>query len=107
MDMNALDHMRADAAACNRRLAGLAAEPHQRRMAGAAIVDRVAARHGLTLADLLGQSRIWRIARARQAAYAAIRIELGWSLPRIGRLFGGRDHTTILKGIRAHERRQA
>lgn len=29
------------------------------------------------------------------------------SYPEIGRLFGGRDHTTALHGIRKHERRRA
>lgn len=30
-----------------------------------------------------------------------------YSLPQIGAFFGGRDHTTVIHGIRAHEKRMA
>lgn len=57
--------------------------------------------NGLTFADLCGDSRLRRIARPRQIAMYAIR-ELcpHMSLPAIARMLGGRDHTTVLHGVR-------
>jgi len=36
---------------------------------------------------------------ARFAMYKTLR-ERGWSYPRIGKLFGGKDHSTIIHGVR-------
>lgn len=35
----------------------------------------------------------------------ALKQEGRWSLPQIGRLLGNRDHTTIIHGVRQHEKR--
>jgi chromosomal replication initiation ATPase DnaA len=70
------------------------------------ILEEIANKHAITVADLKGPSRERHIAWPRQEAMKAVKDRLGWSLPRIARLLGGRDHTTILKGIRAHEERQ-
>lgn len=67
----------------------------------------VAMKHGLSLADLIGPSRRRKVARPRQEAFAAVQEKHGYSLPKIGRLFGGRDHTTVLHGIREHAKRVA
>lgn len=74
-----------------------------------AIVDRIAERHGFTVEDLTGDSRKALVTFARQEAYATIRefrrpssLACSYSLPTIGLWFGGRDHTTVLAGIRAH-----
>jgi len=45
-----------------------------------------------------GPSRSRSIARPRQIAMYLLREETGASLPRIGAMLGGRDHTTILYG---------
>lgn len=69
------------------------------------IAAAVAERHGVSESDLLGTRR-WRFcAWPRQEAYWAAHQITGKSLPSIGRGFGGRDHTTILHGIRAVEAR--
>lgn len=69
-----------------------------------AIARAVAARHRMTLDEMMSASRVRRLARARQEAmYLMVKAER-WSLPRIG-MFFGKDHTTILHGARAHERR--
>lgn len=53
-------------------------------------------------------TRIDRYVKARQRAFYALRnCGAGYSLPTIGRWFGGRDHTTVLHGVRAHEARLA
>jgi chromosomal replication initiator protein len=60
---------------------------------------------GLTSADLLSTSRARNLAWPRQLAMYLARELTGESLPSIGRLFGGRDHTTVLYACRrAHER---
>ena len=69
------------------------------------IVDAAALAHGVCVADLMGDRFIRKFAHARQDAYWRVRERLGWSYPHIGRFFGGRDHTTILHGILAHQAR--
>ncbi len=60
----------------------------------------VALAHGLKVSHLRGQSRIARIAIARHEAMWLIREATELSFPDIGRLFGGRDHTTVLAACR-------
>lgn len=68
-------------------------------------IARIAEKHGLTPDHLIGLSRLAPIVRARQEAMHEIH-QLGrFSLTAIGLYLGGRDHTTIIHGIRAHERR--
>lgn len=50
--------------------------------------------------DLCSQRRTHNIVRPRQIAMYLIKMLTGASLPSIGRLLGGRDHTTCLSGIR-------
>lgn len=68
-------------------------------------VEVLARRHGLTKEDLIGHDRSRRYAWPRQEAMAMLRDRWGLSLPRIGQILGGRDHTTILYGIRRHKER--
>lgn len=70
-----------------------------------AIVAEVAAKTGVTVEQLKSDDRHKHIARPRQAAYYALYETGRYSLPTIGEYFGGRDHTTVLYGIRAHEAR--
>ena len=70
------------------------------------IIAEVAEVYGLKPNQLTGKNRTKLIVHARQAAQWTIRDELGISLPAIGRFFD-QDHTTVLHGIRAHERRMA
>ena len=62
------------------------------------IIDEVAIHFGVEIPALQGRSRSKVIARPRQVAMYLIREETGESLPRIGAMLGGRDHTTILYG---------
>ena len=64
------------------------------------ITGRVALRLGVRQADLLGPSRKQEHVFARQAAMYLCRNGLGLSYPELGRLFGGRDHATVIHGIR-------
>lgn len=63
----------------------------------------VASKHGMTLNDLDSACRYHRIVLARQEAmYLIARNCPSISFPRMGRLFGGRDHTTCLHGVLKH-----
>ena len=55
---------------------------------------------GVAERDIVRAGRRARIARIRQIAYYLCRTHTTRSLHAIGRTFGGRDHTTILHGVR-------
>lgn len=78
------------------------AGPSLRRVIGA-----TARRHGLTAADLVGPSRCRQVSLARGMAMYLARRLTPKSLQSIGAAFGGRDHTTVLHGIRVTEGRRA
>ena len=60
-----------------------------------------AAKHfGLSLSDLRSASRRRTVVDARNITAHLARTHLGQSLQQIGQYLGGRDHTTILHGIR-------
>ncbi len=61
---------------------------------------RIVAEHfQLTAADLCGRKRTKLVAGARQIAMYFLREEHALSLPAIGTLLGGRDHSTVRYGI--------
>jgi chromosomal replication initiator protein len=67
------------------------------------IQQRVAERFGVSRAELVGTSRAATPLRARQVAIFLTRELTDLSLPQIGRLYGGRDHTTVLNSLRRVE----
>lgn len=60
------------------------------------IITATAAYFKLTVDDLYGSSRSQQIATARQIAMYLCRERTNLSLPKIGQLFGNRDHTTVM-----------
>ncbi|MFL0410299.1 chromosomal replication initiator protein DnaA [Microbacterium paludicola] len=60
------------------------------------IITATAAYFKLTVDDLYGSSRSQAVAQARQIAMYLCRERTSLSLPKIGQLFGGRDHTTVM-----------
>ncbi len=60
------------------------------------IQDAVAERFGLSLDQLCGDKRSQNIVYPRQVAMYLSRELTDSSLPKIGREFGGRDHTTVI-----------
>lgn len=64
------------------------------------IVAKVAEKTQLKQADILGPSRKHDFVMARMAAMYLCRIRLGLSYPEIGRLFGGRDHASVIYAIK-------
>jgi len=72
--------------------------PRKRELGPEEIIDRVAQHFGLDTNQVKGRSRKRDIARPRQVAMYLIREETDASLPQIGDLLDGRDHSTILYG---------
>jgi chromosomal replication initiator protein len=81
--------------------------PRTTRSAAATSVEeiqqQVAERFGISRAELIGSSRAATPLRARQVAIYLTREMTDLSLPQIGRLYGGRDHSTILNSVRRLE----
>jgi len=69
------------------------------------IQDRVSRSFGISRAELVGSTRAATPLRARQVAIYLTRELTDLSLPQIGRLYGGRDHSTVLNSIRRIEAR--
>ena len=67
------------------------------------ILDETAKYFSLSSADLMSKSRSRPLTQARHIAMYLTRECTGLSLLKIGEIFGGRDHTTVLHGIRKVE----
>ena len=63
------------------------------------ITDRVASAYGVTTQELLSHQRARILVQARNHLYFLLR-EQGLSYPQIGRMLGGRDHSTVIHGVR-------
>lgn len=50
--------------------------------------------------DVVGPSRLADVCRTRFAIWRVMYDDYGMSMPWIGKLFGNRDHTTVLHGVR-------
>ncbi len=74
-----------------------------RRVTVEEIQRKVAEHYSIRLSDLIGPKRLRTIARPRQVAMYLAKQMTTRSLPDIGRRFGGRDHTTIMHGVRKVE----
>lgn len=83
--------------------AGMEGRPRSGRTTLRIINDEVAEEYGLNSADLLTKGRKCdEISHARFAAFYRAH-KAGFSLGMIGNFYCGRDHTTVLHGIRRHE----
>ncbi|MDT1061537.1 chromosomal replication initiator protein DnaA [Paracoccus sp. CPCC 101403] len=67
------------------------------------IQRKVAEHYNIRLSDMIGPKRVRTVARPRQIAMYLSKQMTSRSLPEIGRRFGGRDHTTIMHGVRKIE----
>lgn len=69
------------------------------------LAECAARRLGVSIAEFIGPARVMPMAAVRQACFALLRRHDGRSLAQIGQWFGGRDHTTVMHGIKAHQQR--
>ncbi len=67
------------------------------------IQRKVSDHYNIRLSDLIGPKRVRTFARPRQVAMYLSKQLTARSLPEIGRRFGGRDHTTVMHGVRKIE----
>jgi chromosomal replication initiator protein len=67
------------------------------------IQRKVAEHYNIRMSDLIGPKRVRTFARPRQVAMYLAKTLTSRSLPEIGRRFGGRDHTTVIHGVRRVE----
>jgi len=70
--------------------------PQKRNIHPNKILEAVAEVEGLKVEDLTGQNRSAKIAIPRQLAMYILREYNEISLPQVGELLGGRDHTTVM-----------
>ncbi len=66
---------------------------------GPRILEAAARTYGFSVDEITGPSRRQPLVMTRQVAMYLCRELTDLSLPKIGELFGGRDHTTVIHGI--------
>ncbi len=67
------------------------------------IIRKVADHYNLRLTDILSPRRARSVARPRQIVMYLAKRLTSKSLPEIGRRIGGRDHTTVMHGVKRIE----
>ena len=72
----------------------------ERKVSLEEIKRKVADHYNIRLSDMVGPKRTRCYARPRQVAMYLCKQLTSRSLPEIGRSFGGRDHTTVMHGVR-------
>lgn len=72
--------------------------PSLRRHPSFELIEKVAADFGVTVGDIKGQTRRAIVVTARRVICKILR-DRGISLPVIGKLLGGRDHSTIMHAV--------
>ena len=81
------------------QLRDLIPAPTGRPPTGVEILAIAAASYGFSVADLQGPSRRGPVVLARHTAMYLCRSLTDLSLPKIGKLFGGRDHSTVSHAV--------
>ncbi|MBC7950930.1 MAG: hypothetical protein H7Z12_03795 [Rhodospirillaceae bacterium] len=66
----------------------------------AEVISTIAAEFGLSEREMMTHSRDHRLWKPRMAAMYYARLLTSCSLPELGRVFGGRSHTTVLRAFR-------
>ncbi|MFQ6551078.1 chromosomal replication initiator protein DnaA [Aestuariibius insulae] len=75
----------------------------ERKVTVEEIQRKVSEYYSIRLSDMIGPKRKRDYARPRQVAMWFCKQMTSRSLPEIGRRFGGRDHTTVIHGVRRIE----
>lgn len=75
----------------------------ERKITVEEIQRRVSEHYNIRLSELIGPKRVRNFARPRQVAMYLCKQLTSRSLPEIGRRFGGRDHTTVMHGVKRIE----
>ncbi len=75
----------------------------ERKITVEEIQRKVSDYYNIRLSDIIGPKRLRSYARPRQVAMYLCKQLTSRSLPEIGRRFGGRDHTTVMHGVKRIE----
>ena len=75
----------------------------ERKITVEEIQRKVSEHYNIRLSDIIGPKRVRTYARPRQVAMYLAKQMTSRSLPEIGRRFGGRDHTTVMHGVKRIE----
>ena len=86
------------------QLADLLADSQIRPRTDRELLDEMAANLGFSVDELCGKSRQRPLVTARQIAMYLFRDLTDLSYPSIARLFGGRDHTTVIHAVEKIQR---
>jgi len=95
-----LNRQEVDLALAEIVLRDLIPEGGETQISSTAIMTHVADYFSISVEELCGQSRTHVLVTARQIAMYLCRELTDLSLPKIGQLFGGRDHTTVMHADR-------
>lgn len=79
----------------------------ERKITVEEIQRKVSEHYNIRLSDMIGPKRVRTYARPRQVAMYLAKSMTSRSLPEIGRRFGGRDHTTVMHGVKRIEELKA
>ena len=79
----------------------------ERKITVEEIQRKVSEHYNIRLSDMIGPKRLRTYARPRQIAMFLSKQLTSRSLPEIGRRFGGRDHTTVMHGVKRIEELRA
>ena len=88
---------------CEQALKEIFDQRRHKQVTAELIMQTVSEYYGVTLNDMVGPTRKREITVPRQIAIYLTREMTGMSLPQIGSVFGGRDHTTVMHSCKIVE----
>ena len=88
---------------CEQALKEIFDQRRHKQVTAELIMQTVSEYYGVTLNDMVGPTRKREITVPRQIAIYLTREMTGMSLPQIGSVFGGRDHTTVMHSCKTVE----
>ncbi len=94
-----LNHEPISLSLAERVLSDILSSEEPRRVTPQMILEATANSYGFTVEALCGPSRTRPLVTARQVAMYLVRNLTDYSYPAIARIFGGRDHTTVIHAV--------
>lgn len=76
--------------------------PHEKSIG---IIAEIAQNRGVSFVNVMGKSQVRATCVVRDECFYELRMQTKLSLPQIGRLVGGRDHSSVFWGIKRHAAR--
>lgn len=83
---------------------GKGAAKRAKRLRPQQVISMAAKEFDLKNKEILGRSRKLKLVRARHITMYLLRIEMGLTLKRVGKMIGDRDHTTVMHAVKKLER---